>query len=422
MEAKTIKSRLIGKSYTLYEHSSGLKVYLYQMSGFTSFYGMFGTRYGSIDNAFTDSDGKTVELPEGIAHFLEHKLFESEDGDAFTKYAATGAYSNAYTSFDRTCYLFSCSDRFYDNLGILLNFVRSPYFTAETVKKEQGIIGQEIRMYDDQPNWRVLFNMLGGMFHNHPVKIDIAGTVESISHITADLLYKCYERFYDLSNMFITLAGDFNEEEVLDFINKNLKAAPGCDVLSAISDEPEDIVKPYVETALDVAQPLFCIGFKENMKAENPTAKQIAAMEIAIKMLVGSASPLYKTLLDEELINQEFEPEYFTGRSIAIPMFEGESKDPKRVLSLILEKAEQYRNNGLDTELFEAVRRDLYGKMLRRFDASESVCSMLADSFILGYELFDYMESIKNITPQDVVSSLEVICGDKAVLSVVNPR
>ncbi|MBQ9920239.1 MAG: insulinase family protein, partial [Clostridia bacterium] len=155
MQKATVKSDLLKKEYFENEHPSGLKILLYPMKGFSSNYAIFGTKYGSIDNSYLNEKGERVDLPEGIAHFLEHKLFESEDGDAFTKYAKTGAYSNAYTSFDRTCYLFSCSNRFYDNLKILLDFVRSPYFTAETVSKEQGIIGQEIRMYDDMPNWRV---------------------------------------------------------------------------------------------------------------------------------------------------------------------------------------------------------------------------------------------------------------------------
>ena len=159
-----------------------------EKAGFNSSYAIFGTKYGSIDTTFS-VNGEETTVPEGIAHFLEHKLFESEDGDAFSKYAKTGAYANAFTSFDRTCNLFSCSDKFYDNLDILLSFVQSPYFTEETVKKEQGIIGQEIRMYDDSPGWRVMFNMLTAMYRNHPVRIDIAGTVESIAEIDYDLLY-----------------------------------------------------------------------------------------------------------------------------------------------------------------------------------------------------------------------------------------
>ena len=222
MQKSVIKSSLLNKKFSLIKHSSGLNIFLYPMPGFSSNYAIFGTKYGSVDNAYLDDNGQKVDLPEGIAHFLEHKLFESEDGDAFSKYAKTGAYSNAYTSFDRTCYLFSCSNRFYDNLKILLDFVRSPYFTEATVNKEQGIIGQEIKMYDDMPNWRVMFNMLEGMFYTHPVRIDIAGTVQSIAKITDKTLYDCYNRFYNLSNMFLVLAGDFDEGQVLDFINKNL--------------------------------------------------------------------------------------------------------------------------------------------------------------------------------------------------------
>lgn len=416
-----IKRAVSDKKYTLCTLDSGLKIYLYKMSGFTSYYGMFGTRYGSVDNAFVDDKGNTVELPEGIAHFLEHKLFESEDGDAFTKYSKTGAYSNAYTSFDRTCYLFSCSDRFYENLGILLDFVRSPYFTAQTVAKEQGIIGQEIRMYDDQPTWQVLFNMLSAMYFNHPVKIDIAGTVESISKITDELLYKCYDKFYNLSNMFITLAGDFDEQEVLNFINENLKTSPKKEVVTAIINEPEQVVKPYIEVAFPVAKPLFCMGFKEPMSGDFVGVRKALAMEVLLKMLVGSASVLYKTLLDKELINEEFAPEYFTGRTIAIPMFEGESKDPEKVKELILKEAEAFKTKGLDPVLFEAIRKDMLGRMLRRFDSAEGICSILADSNILGYELFEYIEDLKNLKIEDVAERLSVFNPEACVLSVVRP-
>ena len=416
-----VKRAVADKKYTLCTLDSGLKIYLYKMSGFTSYYGMFGTRYGSVDNAFVDEKGNTVELPEGIAHFLEHKLFESEDGDAFTKYSKTGAYSNAYTSFDRTCYLFACSDRFYENLGILLDFVRSPYFTAQTVAKEQGIIGQEIRMYDDQPTWQVLFNMLSAMYFNHPVKIDIAGTVESISKITDELLYKCYDKFYNLSNMFITLAGDFDEQEVLKFINENLKTSPKKEVVPAVIKEPEQVVKPYVEVSFPVAKPLFCIGFKEPFSEAFVGTKKAIAMEVLLKMLVGSASTLYKTLLDKELINEEFAPEYFTGRTIAIPMFDGESKDPQMVKELILKEAEAFKTNGLNPVLFEAVRKDMLGRMLRRFDSAEGICSILADSNILGYELFDYIEDLKNLKIEDVAERLSVFKEETCVLSVVKP-
>ena len=185
----------IGESYIKAELDCGLKIYIMEKPQYSSSFAIFGTKYGSVDTCFSKNGGEQITVPEGIAHFLEHKLFESEEGDVFSKFAQTGASANAFTSFDRTCYLFSCSDNFYENLGTLLSFVQSPYFTAETVQKEQGIIGQEIRMYDDSPAWRVMFNMLMNMYHCHPVRIDIAGTVESIAQIDHELLYKCYETF-----------------------------------------------------------------------------------------------------------------------------------------------------------------------------------------------------------------------------------
>lgn len=423
MNKKIIKSELIRKEYILSEHPSGLKIILCPMKGFSSNYGIFGTKYGSIDNAYLNENGEKVDLPEGIAHFLEHKLFESEDGDAFTKYAKTGAYSNAYTSFDRTCYLFSCSNRFYDNLKILLDFVRSPYFTEATVNKEQGIIGQEIRMYDDMPNWRVMFNMLEGMFFNHPVRIDIAGTVESIAKITHNTLYDCYSRFYDLSNMFIALAGDFNTDEVLEFIYSNLKLpeTPAKDSSSIMPEEPKAVKKNFVSCNLDVAKPLFCLGFKESETNGTPDEKQLVSMEILLKMLAGSASPLYKELLENGLINEEFSFEYFNGRSFALPIFEGESDNPEKVMELILNRVEQYKADGPDEKLFEAVRRELYGRSIRRFDSADGICTMLTDATVLGYDLFKYFECIANITPADVAEYLSVFSKESAVLSVVNP-
>ena len=423
MNKTVIKSDLIKKEYVLNEHPSGLKILLYPMKGFSSNYAIFGTKYGSVDNAYLNEKGEMVDLPEGIAHFLEHKLFESEDGDAFAKYAKTGAYSNAYTSFDRTCYLFSCSNRFYDNLKILLDFVRSPYFTEATVNKEQGIIGQEIRMYDDMPNWRVMFNMLEGMFHNHPVRIDIAGTVESIAKITHNTLYDCYNRFYDLSNMFIVLAGDFNTDGVLDFIYNNLKLPenPEKNTKSIIPEEPKEVKEHFVSCNLDVAKPLFCLGFKETDAAETPDEMQLISTEILLKMLAGSASPLYRELLEKGLVNEEFSFEYFNGRGFALPIFEGESNNPKEVMELILNKIEQYKTEGLDEKLFEAVRRELYGRGICRFDAAESVCSMLTDATVLNYDIFKYFEVLAKITPDDVKKRLSVFSRNNAVLSVVNP-
>ena len=243
---KEIITSDIGESYVKAVHSSGLKIYILEKPQYNSCYAIFGTKYGSIDNCFS-VNGEQTQVPEGIAHFLEHKLFESEDGDAFSKYAKTGAHANAFTSFDKTCYLFSCSNLFYENLEILLSFVQSPYFTEATVQKEQGIIGQEIRMYDDSPGWRVTFNMLLAMYKNHPVRIDIAGTTDSIAKINANLLYKCYNTFYNPSNMFLCIAGNVETEKILKMVEKGIKESTSLEIERVKPNEPQEVLKPVVE-------------------------------------------------------------------------------------------------------------------------------------------------------------------------------
>ena len=219
------KLPMLGDTLYVDTHKTGLKIVVWPMPEASSAYAVFATKYGSIHNTLPTADGGTEIVPEGIAHYLEHKLFESESGDAFTRYAATGANANAYTTFDRTAYLFHASENILPSLEILLNFVQEPYFTPETVQKEQGIIGQEIRMGEDMPGRRVLFNMLKGLFHNHPVRVDIAGTVESIAKITPELLYRCYYRYYNLHNMVLVVAGRITPEEVMDACDRLLKPA-----------------------------------------------------------------------------------------------------------------------------------------------------------------------------------------------------
>lgn len=409
-----------GESYVRAEHSSGLTVYILEKPQYNSAYAIFGTKYGSIDNCFS-VDGEKCEVPEGIAHFLEHKLFESEDGDAFTKYAETGAYANAFTSFDKTCYLFSCSNRFYDNLGILLNFVQSPYFTEKTVQKEQGIIGQEITMYDDSPAWRVMFNMLLGMYKNHPVRIDIAGTVESISHINADLLYKCYNTFYNPANMFICIAGNVETEKVLEIINKSIKTTEKKQIERIMPTEPAEVVTDYVEQSLEVAQPIFCFGYKENADRK-PTVKERVCTGILLEMIAGDASPLYEELINEGLINDEFSFEYFTGEGYSAVIFEGESQNPKKVAEKIKQEIERLKTDGINKKLFSAVRCGMYGNAIRVFNSVEGIAMQFVDCATNGSGLFDEIKYLKSVTAEDVYKRLNLLENYKTVLSVINPK
>ena len=418
---KQIFESEIGESYIKSIHPSGLKIYILEKPQYNSAYAVFGTKYGSIDTCFS-VNGEKTQVPEGIAHFLEHKLFESEDGDAFTKYAATGAYANAYTSFDRTCYLFSCSDRFYDNLGILLDFVQSPYFTAETVQKEQGIIGQEIRMYDDSPDWRVMFNMLLAMYKNHPVRIDIAGTVESIAKIDDKLLYKCYNTFYNPSNMFICIAGNVNADKVLSRINSAVKTNAPIEIERIGCDEPDEVVDSYVEQQLAVAQPMFCFGYKESMDKPERSVKEKVSTALLLEIIAGDSSPLYKKLINDGLINDEFSFEYFTGHNYSAVIFEGESSDPKRVAEEIKAEIERLKADGIDKKLFSAVRCGMYGEAVRSFNSVQSIATQLVSCAMSDSGLFDELKYIKSATPEDVYKRLSLLDNDKTVLSVINPE
>ena len=418
-----ISSRIMGDKYYKIHHKSGLTIYVYPKAEFKSTYALFGAKYGSINTTFQKENGETVVVPDGIAHYLEHKLFESEDGDAFAKYAKTGASANAYTSFDKTCYLFSCADNFEESLKILLEFVQNPYFTEETVQKEQGIIGQEIRMYDDDPNWRVLFNLLEAMYHNHPVKIDIAGTVESIAEITPQKLYDCYYGFYNLHNMALTVVGGKAQpESIIAMADKYLKDAPEKTMTSTFPAEPETVVKDYVEQKFPVTVPLFHLGFKEKTEKERLTDKEMAESEILLCAIASGTSVLYKTLEEQKLINNTFEYEHFEGPYYSSVFFGGESKNPKKVAEIIRTYIDNLRITGISEEDFAIAKKAVYGADIFAFNRNESIASILMECDFSGRELFSYLECIKNTTLDDVNTRLRKQLDSRySSLSVVLP-
>lgn len=421
---QVITGKQVGDSYWKIQHPSGLTILLYPKENCSTTYAIFGTRYGSIDNCFQCSDEPAPEtVPEGIAHYLEHKLFESEDGDAFERYAKTGASANAFTSFESTCYLFSCTDKLYESLEILLDFVQSPYFTEQTVQKEQGIIGQEIKMYDDDPSWRVMFNYLKAMYHSHPIKEDIAGTVESIAKITPELLYRCYNTFYNLGNMVLALAGNFDKDKVLEVCDRMLKPAEPVSVRRVFSQEPDSIVRPHVEERLSVASPLFQFGFKEPGADAPRSERDVAAMEVLLETLASEASPLFRDLLDRELINESsFGYEYFEGSGFATVIFSGESKDPQAVAQAILREAERFRQDGIPEEAFQRSKRALYGEIVSALNNTSSIANGLVNMHLKGRELFAYIDSLAALQAKDVQKKLEqVFVPEQSVLSVILP-
>ncbi|MDR0947729.1 MAG: insulinase family protein [Ruminococcus sp.] len=424
MNKKIFENKRTNETCIKIEHPSGLDIYVKPMENYASAYALFGTKYGSINNRFkTDDEADFITVPDGIAHYLEHKLFENEDCDAFARFAKTGASANAYTSFDRTCYLFSAADNIYESLEILLDFVQAPYFTAETVAKEQGIIGQEIRMYNDDPTWAVVFNMLKSVYHNHPVRIDIAGTVESIAEITPELLYKCYNAFYNLNNMVLSIAGNVDPERVIEICDKILKPTPDKGLKSEALPEPLDVVQKEIEVTSEVSIPLFNIGFKavpeegvKGLKAETET-------NLLLSLLAGPTSTLFESLYAEGLINSTFSTEVFSGPGYFTSIMGGESRNPKEVQKRINAAINDAQQNGMDMTEFESVKKAFYGGLIRDLNKAESYASNMIVSAFDGVSPYDAIEIIAQITPADIEARLKrQFDTEKSAISIVNPK
>jgi len=423
MIKKIITDDRLGECCISALHPSGLKILICPKTEFATAYALFGTKYGSIDTRFRiKGEEEYTDVPEGIAHFLEHKLFESEEGDAFTRFSATGGYANAYTSFDRTCYLFSCTERFEENLDILLDFVRHPYFTEATVQKEQGIIGQEIRMYDDDPAWCCFFNLLCSMYSNHPVRIDIAGTVESIAQINADLLYKCYNTFYNPSNMFLCVAGNVDPDYILDAVDKALAGVEGVEIERGTFEEQKGVLRAKVEKEMPVAMPLFNIGFKEDCTPPVKTLKEKIESDILLEMLAGKSSKLYNSLLEEGLVNDRFEASYFTGHGYAVEIFEGESNEPYKVADAIVNEIARLRKEGINEEDFIRAKNALYGRNIMLYNSIERVASSLVSAVMEGYAPFDVQKTFEATTLEDITDRLALqLEPERMAISVINP-
>ncbi len=427
MKFEKIESGLLKETILHGVHESGLRVYIVPKKGFSKYYAIYGTEYGSIDTKLNVPDtGEVINLPDGIAHFLEHKLFEEEDGgNAFDRFALTGANSNAYTSFDMTAYLFSCTDSFYENLNILMDFVNHPYFTDENVAKEQGIIGQEIKMYDDDPNWRLFFNMLQAMFHNNPVKTDIAGTVESISRITPDILFKCCDAFYNPSNMFLVMVGDIDADRAVSIVDKYVnKNRDRGRIEREVTDEPKSVAKPEICQKMSVSKPQFMIGFKEqetDIEGAALLKKQIET-NVILNILFGVSSKFFNKLYEDGLIDGSFGFEAELEKKYGFSSVNGESKDPKEVYRRVMKRIDDVKKTGFDVAEVDRVKKVLIGANLKGYNDVECIGNNFIRSFMSGINPFEYESIAQNVTKAALEKRLnEHFNEDSAVLSVIEP-
>lgn len=411
------------------KHKSGLSIYIMPRKGYSSNYAILGTKYGSVDSEFiVPGENEVTKVPDGIAHFLEHKMFDQPDGsNVFDKFSKYGGEANAFTSFNMTAYLFSSTKNFYENLEILMDYVQSPYFTKESVEKEQGIIGQEIRMYDDNASWRLFFNFLGLLYNNNPVKLDIAGTVESIAEIDHELLYKCYNTFYNLSNMTIFVTGDFDENKALEVIEKNIKSnIPFTEEIKRIyPKEPEKVASKYKKQTISVSNPLFMMGWKDNDVGYTgkKLLKKIIEMDIILEMLFGKGSDFYSELYKKGLINQTFSFEYSPQIDYSYTACEGESKDPEKVYEEISKYIDRLRSSGLCEDDFDRIKKVVWGDYIRSFNDIDSYAHTYLTLSFLDINYFDYYEVYNSITFEDIrYRFMKHFNNEFSVLSVIYPE
>jgi len=421
MDKELIKSELTGDSCIHVKHKSGLDIYICEMPGFSSVEALFGTKYGSVNTMFRQKgDEKFTTVPEGIAHFLEHKLFENEDCDVFELYAKTGASGNAFTSFDKTAYLFSCSKNYQESLRILLDFVQKPYFTKETVDKEQGIIGQEIKMTNDNPEWRVFFNMLRCMYHSHPVKIDIAGTVESIAQIDADLLYKCYYTFYNLNNMVLSVAGNISADEVLAICDECLKDCDDKGLETVFPDEPDTIVRKEIYEKQPVGTSIFHIGYKCKACTGKERLRKTMVASVVSSLLSDASSDMYQRLLKAGIINSSFGTEVFTGDGYFTVIFSGESDSPEKVRDAVADEVDRMIKEGICEKDFQRIKKSTYGMLVRELNNVEAVANLMMNSHMEGIGPYDAINVLSGITSADALEFMKNELGrERLVMSVI---
>ena len=402
---------------------NGLTVMIIPKKGIQKKYIIWGTNYGSNDSAFiVPGEDKVTEVPNGVAHFLEHKLFEQENGtNSLDTLTALGVNANAYTTNDHTAYLYECTDHFYEALDEFMDYVQHPYFTDENVEKEKGIIGQEIMMYDDYPEWKVYLNALVCMYHNNPVKLDIAGSIESISKIDKDILYKCYNTFYNPGNMAMVVCGDFEPEKLLEEIKKRLiDNKSNGEIKRIYQDEPQEIVKDRIKQKMEVSKPLYTIGIKDVPPDNKEIVKKHISIEILLNLIIGSSSDLYKKLYD--MGNSFTVPgiEYEFDKTYAHILITGQSKDPEELFDLFKKTVKEMKENGVNQEDFERIRKMIYGEYVKEYNEVSDISKMFLSDYFKGINSFDYIEEINTINVEYLEQVLKNVFDEKKmVLSVV---
>lgn len=403
---------------------NGLNIFVFPKPDYGKSYAFFATNYGGMDMRF-ELNGKWHDTPAGVAHFLEHKMFDTKEGNALQDLAANGASPNAFTSNAITGYYFESTEKFEENLRILLSFVSVPWFTKESVDKEQGIIAQEIRMIEDNPEWQVFMNMMAGLYQNHPVRTSVAGTVESISHITAQTLYDCHKAFYDPANMALCVAGNVDPEQICRIAEELLGPQSGLEVKRDYGkEEPTCAARSRVEVKMEVSTPIFQIAYKGDPVPEGPDTLRAQLLgELAMEAMAGHSSPLYARLYEQGLVNSEFGCGCESYPGCIFLYAGGESRDPDTVARMLKEEALHIAQAGIDEELWARLKKAAYGSRVRALNSFENICVGQAQNFFSGADALSFPEAFDSIQRQDAQRLIaDWVTDQRTTMSVVWPK
>ena len=426
MKKSEYTSALLREKYTYIEHASGLPIYVFPKE-MTGTYALFATKYGSMDTTFAIGNGKPITVPDGIAHFLEHKLFEAPDGsDAFSRFSAIGADSNAYTDYNKTAYLCSGTENIEKALEELLTFVTEPHFTKESVARERGIIGEEIHEDEDSPWERAYLNLLTSLYYKNPVRVNVLGTTKTIQKITPELLYTCYDAFYRLDNMALVVCGNITPEEVVAVADRVLPATKVQkeEVRRIYPTEPASVRRIRVEKKMQVAKPIFNIGVKDNVLPKEPAERLRRDLCVTLlnEILFSQSGPFYATLFEQGLISHSFSHGYSSSERFAFNCISGESDNPEAVYDFLIDYLDGVKKNGLSTEDFERCRRVMYADEIRAYDSTDEIANRLLSFVFDGSELFDVPTVLASITKEELEELLHTLYQPQYfAMSVVRP-
>ena len=425
---KVIKYPTLKETLYFEEMPNGLKVYLLPKVGFSKTYGLFSTRFGSVDTTFVPlHEQDMIKVPDGIAHFLEHKMFEMEDGDASEAFAKLGASTNAFTSSSRTAYLFSTTSHEKECIELLLDFVQDIYLTDENVEKEKGIINQEIGMYDDDPDWRCYFGSIQNLYQHHPVKIDIAGTVETVASIDKATLEKCYHTFYHPSQMMLFVVGHINPDEIMKLIQDNQQQkhfSKENPIQRAVVNEPLDVAQKEAVLHMDVTMPKIIVSMKINTILTKPQEhlKRELAMNLFLDIFFAKSSSLYDEWLNEELINDSFSAQFTQERDYCFLQIGGDTLYPEQLKEKILYFIEHIHEYDIRQEDFLRLKKKTMGIMISLFNSPESIANMFSRYYFEGIMIFDLIDCLNALTMDDLMSLRDLFDEHYATSFTILPQ